>query len=145
MMTGASNHPSSFWSQIALTNKIRFLGADPDTDWNTPKWKKQFRIPGRTPTEFAPDVYGSNQVNTKPTKTIAAYTGLYTRVGMSEDVIYKMTKTFWEHIDEMHNVAAWAKDAINKKRIFQEANWKFHSGALKYYKEIGLKIPEIAK
>ena len=56
-----------------------------------------------------------------------------------------MTKTFWEHIDEMHNVAAWAKDAINKKRIFQEANWKFHPGALKYYKEIGLKIPAIAQ
>ena len=145
MMTGASNHPSSFWSQIALTNKIRFLGADPDTDWNQPKWKKQFRIPGRTPTEFGSKIYGKNQVNTLPTKTIAAYTGLYTRVGMSEDVIYKMTKTFWEHIDEMHNVAAWAKDAINKKRIFQEANWKFHPGALKYYKEIGLKIPAIAE
>ena len=39
MMTGASNHPDSFFSQIALTNKIRFLGAG-DVDLNAPKMKK---------------------------------------------------------------------------------------------------------
>ena len=33
------------------------------------------------------------------------------------------------------------KDAINKDNIFKSANHKLHPGALKYYKEIGLKIP----
>ncbi len=141
MMTDAGNHPSSYFSQIALTNKIRFLGAADDVDWNSEKMKAQLRIPGRTPASFAPDIYGKNQTNTKPTNTIAAWVGLYTRKGMSEDVIYKMTKTFWEHIDEMHSVTAWAKDSINKDNIFKEANTKVHPGALKYYKEIGLKIP----
>ena len=55
-----------------------------------------------------------------------------------------MTKTFWEHIDEMWSTTAWAKGAINKENIFREANWKFHPGALKYYREIGLKIPAVA-
>jgi TRAP transporter TAXI family solute receptor len=141
MMTDAGNHPSSFWSQIALTSKIRFLGTTPGTDWNSPKFKAQTRIPGRTPASFGSDVYGKNQTNTKPTGTIAAWVGLYTRKGIPEDVIYKMTKTFWEHIDEMHSVTSWAKDAINKKNIFREANTKVHSGAVKYYKEIGLKVP----
>jgi len=140
MMTGAGNHPSSFFSQIALTNTIRFLGAG-DMSWENPKLKKQFRIPGRVPAEIAPNIYGKNQLNTKPTRTIAAFVGLYTRTAMPEAVVYKMTKSFWEHIDEMWSVAAWAKGAINKKNIFKEANWKVHPGALKYYKEIGLKIP----
>ena len=144
MMTGASNHPDSFFSQIALTNKIRFLGAG-DVDLNAPKMKKIFKIPGRTPGEIKPDIYGKNQTNTKPIKTIAAYTGLYCRAGLSEDAVYRMTKTFWEHIDEMWSTTAWAKGAINKENIFREANWKFHPGALKYYKEIGLKIPAVAK
>ncbi|MEE2999766.1 MAG: TAXI family TRAP transporter solute-binding subunit [Pseudomonadota bacterium] len=144
LMTGASNHPDSFFSQIALTNKIRFLGAGA-VDLNSPKLKKIFKIPGRTPGAIKPDVYGKNQTNTKPIKTIAAYTGLYCRTGLPEEVVYKMTKTFWEHIDEMWSTTAWAKGAINKKSIFHEANWKFHPGALKYYKEIGLKIPAVAK
>ena len=143
MMTGASNHPDSFFSQIALTNKIRFLGAG-DVDLNAPKMKKIFKIPGRTPGEIKPDIYGKNQTNTKPIKTIAAYTGLYCRTGLSEDAVYRMTKTFWEHIDEMWSTTAWAKGAINKENIFREANWKFHPGALKYYREIGLKIPAVA-
>ena len=145
MMVTASNHPESFFSQVALTNTVRFLGAANDVDWNSPKWKKNFRIPGRTPAEFAPDVYGKNQLNTKPVKTIAAWVGLYTRTAMSEDIVYKMTKTFWKNIDQMHAVAAWAKSAINKDLIFREANWKFHPGALKYYKEIGLEVPAIAE
>jgi len=140
MYTNASNHPAASFSQITLTNKVRFLGAG-DADWNTPKMKANMRIPGRSRAQFGPNIYGNNQVNTKPTQTLAAWVGLYTRKGMSEDVIYKMTKTFWEHIDEMHSVAKWAKDAINKENIFKSANHKLHRGAIKYYKEIGLKIP----
>ena len=41
----------------------------------------------------------------------------------------------------MHCVTSWTKDAINKTNIFREANTKVHSGAVKYYKEIGLKVP----
>ena len=140
MYTNASNHPAASFSQLTLTNKIRFLGAG-DADWSLPKMKATMKIPGRSRAQFAPDIYGANQTNTKPTQTLAAWVGLYTRKGIPEDVIYKMTKTFWEHIDEMHSVAKWAKDAINKENIFKSANHKLHPGALKYYKEIGLKIP----
>jgi hypothetical protein len=141
MMTGASNHPSAFFSQISLTNKIRFLGIEDKKAWDSPMGKKLFRVPGKERATIAPDIYGKNQTNTKPVETIAAYTGLYTRVGMPEDVIYKMTKSFWENIDEMYNVTSWAKGALNKKNIFAQNSTKLHPGALKYYKEIGLKIP----
>ncbi|MFP6713443.1 MAG: TAXI family TRAP transporter solute-binding subunit [Rhodospirillales bacterium] len=140
MYTGASNHPAATFLQLTLTNKLRFLGAG-DADWNSPKMKATMRIPGRTRAQFGPDIYGDNQANTKPTQTVAAWVGLYTRKGIPEDVIYKMTKSFWEHIDEMHSVAKWAKKAINKDNIFKSMNNKLHPGALKYYKEIGLKIP----
>jgi uncharacterized protein len=140
MYNNASNHPDANFSQLTLTNKLRFLGAS-DADWNTPEMKATMKIPGRTRGQFSPNVYGDNQANTKPTQTVSAWVGLYTRKGIPEDVIYKMTKSFWEHIDEMHSVAKWAKTAINKDNIFKAANHKLHPGALKYYKEIGLKIP----
>jgi TRAP transporter TAXI family solute receptor len=145
MFTDAGNHPGSLWSQISLTNKIRFLGTGDDVNWSSPKMKAQLRIPGRTPALIAPDIYGRNQTNTKPTGTIAAWVGLYTRKGIPEDVVYKMTKSFWTHIDEMYSVTAWAKEAINTKNIFVAANTELHPGALKYYKEAGIKIPAYKK
>ena len=141
MMVTASNHPESFFSQVALTSKIRFLGIVDKKAWDTPMGKKLFRVPGVERATIAPDIYGKNQTNTKPVETIAAYTGLYTRKGMSEEVIYKMTKTFWEHIDEMYSVTSWAKGALNKKNIFAQNRTKLHPGALKYYKEAGIKVP----
>ncbi len=141
VLVAASNPPAANFSQIALTNKIRFLGAK-DADWDTPAMKKVMRIPGRSRGGFAADIYGKNQVNEKPVQTLGAWVGLVTRAAIPESVIYKMTKTFWEHIEVMHAVAPWAKDAINTGNIFKAMNMKLHPGALRYYKEKGLKIPK---
>lgn len=140
MLTNASNPPAANFAQIALTNKLRFLGAS-EADWKTDTMKKVMRIPGRTRGQVAANAYGKNQVNDKPIQTIAAWVGLVTRKDIPEAVVYKMTKTFWEHIDEMHAVAPWAKDAINFDNAFKSMNMKLHPGALKYYKEKGLNIP----
>jgi TRAP-type uncharacterized transport system substrate-binding protein len=53
-----------------------------------------------------------------------------------------MTKAFWEHIDEAHAMAPWMKNAINKEQALAAVAGAVHPGAAKYYKEIGLKIPE---
>ncbi len=141
VLTAAGNPPSSNFVQAALTNKIRFIGAT-DKDWETAEMKKLMSIPGRTRGQFAADVYGANQVNDKPVQTIAAWVGLVTRKGIPEDVIYMMTKTFWEHIDEMHAVVPWARDAIKLDNAFTEMNMQLHPGALRYYREAGVKVPE---
>ena len=65
-----------------------------------------------------------------------------TRKDIPDAVIYKMTKTFWEHIDEMYSVAPWAKDAIKMESAFTQMNMKLHPGALRYYKEKGVKVPQ---
>lgn len=143
MLSVTSNPPASNFAQAALTSKIRFLGAT-DADWEKPAMKKVMRIPGRTRGTIPANIYGKNQANEKPVQTIAAWVGLVTRKGIPEDVVYKMTKTFWEHIDEMHAVAPWAKEAINFGNAFSQMNMKLHPGALRYYKEKGLNIPKNA-
>ncbi len=143
VLVASGNPPSSNFVQVALTNKIRFLGAS-DADWEKPAMKKVMAIPGRTRGQFPADVYGANQANEKPVQTIAAWVGLVTRKAIPDEVIYKMTRTFWEHIDEMHAVAPWAKDAINIGNAFKQMNMKLHPGALRYYKEAGVKVPASA-
>jgi len=143
MLSMTSNPPASNFVQAALTSKIRFLGAT-DADWNKPAMKKVMALPGRTRGIIPAKIYGPNQANEAPVQTIAAWVGLVTRKGIPDDVIYKMTKTFWEHVDEMHAVAPWAKEAINLDNAFKQLNMKLHPGAVRYYKEKGLKIPENA-
>ena len=140
VLVASSNPPAANFVQAALTSKIRFLGAS-DADWERPAMKKLMRIPGRVRGQFPADVYGKNQANEKPVQTVGAWVGLVTRKDIPDSVIYKMTKTFWEHIDEMYGVASWAKDALKLETAFTQMNMKLHPGALRYYKEKGLKIP----
>ena len=136
-----TNAPSPQVQQIALQNKIRLLGLD-KSKFDHPAAKEYFKQPGRVVTEIKPDVYGSNLVNTEPIVATGAYVGLGTRTDMPEDVIYKMTKAFWEHLDEAHAMAPWMKNAINKEQALAAIAGRLHPGAEKYYKELGLKIPE---
>ncbi len=140
VLVNASNPPIPAIAQIALTNKLRFLGAS-DADWAKPAMAKVMKAPGRTRSQYSASLYGKNAVNTEPVQTIVAWVGLGTRADVPEEVIYKMMKSFWDHIDEMHAVAPWAKDAINLKNAFVKMNMKLHPGAIRYYRERGLKIP----
>jgi uncharacterized protein len=137
-----TNPPSSAISQVTLTNKIRLLGLT-DADWERPGVKKIMRLPGRSRGTIASDAYGPNQVNTEPVQVAVAWVGLGVRVGVPEDVVYKMTKAFWENIDEARRAAPWMK-SISLKNAFVKLNMKLHPGAYRYYKEIGLEIPAIA-
>lgn len=62
------------------------------------------------------------------------------RPGLSEDIVYKLTKAAWEHWDEVvkaTKAAQWVKpeDIVNMVA-------PVHPGAAKYYQEKGIKIPD---
>jgi TRAP transporter TAXI family solute receptor len=62
------------------------------------------------------------------------------RPGLSADVVYKLAKAAWEHWDEVvkaTKAAEWVKpeDIVN---MFAPV----HPGAVKYYQEKGIKIPD---
>jgi TRAP transporter TAXI family solute receptor len=132
-----TNAPSPQVQQIALQNKIRLLGLD-KSKFNHPAAKIYFGQPGRIVTEIAPDIYGKNLVNTEPVLATGAYVGLSTRADMPADLVYKMTKAFWEHIDEAWAMAPWMKNAVNLKLAVSAIAGRVHPGAARYYKERGL-------
>jgi uncharacterized protein len=72
--------------------------------------------------------------------TVMGLQNLIVRPGVSEDVVYQLTKVAWEHWDEVvkgTSAAKWvkAKDIVNMIA-------PVHPGAVKYYKEIGIQIPD---
>jgi uncharacterized protein len=69
--------------------------------------------------------------------TAAVLNFLVTREGVSEDVVYEITKALWTSLDQL--VAAHpAAKAIDLKHALEGMPLPLHPGAQKYYREIGL-------
>ncbi|MFD1008384.1 MULTISPECIES: TAXI family TRAP transporter solute-binding subunit [Oceanisphaera] len=64
----------------------------------------------------------------------------YTTTAMDSDTAYTLTKTFWERRDVMAEEAAWW-GSITPDMLENMAG-KLHSGALRYYDEIGVVVPD---
>lgn len=67
---------------------------------------------------------------------------LFTTADLDEEVVYQMTKTLFENMDEIrssHN----ALSTIEAETCLQGlAEVPLHTGAVRYFKEIGVEIPE---
>ena len=133
----STNFPSSSVSQFALTKKIRIL--DIDTDKISSTWKS---FMSATVVEIPPDAYGDNQVNTSAVSTHGALVNFSARMDLDEEVVYQVTKAIWEHVDELHEAAAWMKDVISLDKALDFIPSRLHPGAERYYREIGMTIPE---
>lgn len=70
-----------------------------------------------------------------PTVTINNY--LVTHSGVPDDVVYKMTKSMYDHLDALVAAHSAAK-AIDPKKALAGMPLPLHPGAEKYYKEVGL-------
>jgi TRAP-type uncharacterized transport system substrate-binding protein len=128
---------SAVINQIGAKQKFYLLGAGDAAD--TKKWNdvmiKRFKnenttIPAGTyKSQLGGDV-----------RTTAATDFFLVRKDMSNDLIYKLVKTMWENLGEIHESAKVLK-TLSLKRPFAGINHPLHPGAVKYYKEIGIKIP----
>jgi TRAP transporter TAXI family solute receptor len=57
--------------------------------------------------------------------------------GLSDELVYRITKLWWERIKEIHEIAP-GLDQADVKMAMEHATIPFHPGALRYYKEIGV-------
>lgn len=56
---------------------------------------------------------------------------------LSDELVYRLTKLWWERIKEIHEIAP-SLDQADVKLAMEGATIPFHPGALRYYKEIGI-------
>jgi TRAP transporter TAXI family solute receptor len=57
--------------------------------------------------------------------------------GLSDELVYRVTKLWWERIKEIHEIAP-GLDQANVKMAMEHATIPFHPGAVRYYKEVGV-------
>jgi TRAP transporter TAXI family solute receptor len=67
----------------------------------------------------------------------------YTTTGMDEATAYALTKTFWEQKSELGKSAAWWNGVSGE--MLTNVHGKLHPGALKYYTEAGIEVPDALK
>ncbi len=130
--------PSPVMSQVVMTNSIRLLGLPEDTS-NNSTLQALIQRPGYRLGKIAAGVYGENQVTAGDINTVTVTVGIVTNQDVSEDTVYKMTKAFWENIDQR---AAQTKllGNITLENAFVDLNLPLHPGAERYYREIGIDV-----
>ena len=106
-----------------------------------PGWDEFLKGLGRTPSKIPAGTY-KNQTNNKRDIVANALTSqLVVRAGLDAEIVYKITKTMFDNLEKMQKSAVVLK-SISRDDVFSGANVRLHPGAIRYYKEVGKKIPE---
>lgn len=86
--------------------------------------------------------------NKEDVKTINCVAALYVKPDMSEDMVYEITKIWFEKTAETakaHGAAQWLADELasgNKDIMIAGITTPLHKGAYKYFQEEGIDIPD---
>ncbi|WP_047152479.1 TAXI family TRAP transporter solute-binding subunit [Aneurinibacillus tyrosinisolvens] len=82
------------------------------------------------------DIPAGTYKNDKPVTTVAMKNILIVRDDFSEEQVYKMTKAFFESLNELATAHKTAKE-IDAKQAGKDLVIPLHPGAEKYFKEVG--------
>ena len=126
--------------QIGLQREIRLIGL-PAEVIETDGWKEQLKVTGETNASIAPGTY-SGQVNSDEEIIVPAYAMVFAvNKSMDDDLAYKITKAYWDNIDEYKKSVAELAQLPTSEPLSGD-NIPLHPGAARYYEEQGITIPE---
>ncbi len=138
-----TNAPSPVLRQISVTNPIRFLGILKD-QLETDGIKALANRPGFGLATLPVGAYGDSQMNEEDTTTLRVTVGIVTSADADEEMIHRLTKTFFDGVTELRDIAPWLK-AITPEAAVADINLPLHPGALRALEELGVTIPDAAR
>jgi len=128
--------------QLSLTNKIRLIGLTKEQfEANGAAIAYLGSVPGREVGVIRQGTYGDNVAMDHDIYTNGGAVGITARADLSADLVYTITKTFWDNAEAMRATTPWMS-SINLEYAVKEGGMQLHPGAQRYYQEIGLVIPE---
>jgi uncharacterized protein len=138
--TGIAPYP--LVEQLALTSKLRLIGLTKEEfEANTDFVNFIETTDGEEIGIIPAGIYGDGVVNDQDVYTLAATVGVTARADLDEDLVYRITKAFWEGAVKEAETHPWLSE-VTKEIAVSDQGMQLHPGALKYYEEIGLEIPE---
>jgi TRAP transporter TAXI family solute receptor len=138
MMIRPAEVGSANIEQFGLSGRFRLLSI-PAEAAQQEETRRIFGEPGRGMTSFDGTLY-KGQLTEGEITALGFYQFIGTHEGMPEDVVYEVTKAFWENIDEVQGSAQFLRE-VTPETAFVGVNVPLHPGALRYYDEAGFEIP----
>lgn len=129
---GVLSVPAAAIQDVMTARKIKMVEIKgPTFDKMKAKYPffSQFVIPAGT--------YG----NEKDVYTVSMQAALYCKADLKDDIVYELTKTFYEKSAEIAAAHAAGK-YIKLEKAIDGITTPLHPGAIKYFKEKGVKIPD---
>jgi len=98
------------------------------------------RIPGSELTVVKPEGYIAND-------TVAFKYPLYlvSSSQISEDAVYTMMDTLWNHYEDLHPIHPWLQEWTPEQFFDPHPTLPYHEGAVKFFKEKGLWNDDVEK
>ncbi|MFL2855134.1 MAG: TAXI family TRAP transporter solute-binding subunit [Pseudohongiellaceae bacterium] len=88
--------------------------------------------------DFPPNTYPSQ---TEHIRTVASPNVLVTRVDIPDEVVYSITKVIWDNLATLQEIHGATND-MRPEIAIDGLGAPLHAGALRYYREVGLEIPD---
>lgn len=124
--------PCQQFIQFTETETVRFIGPESHEG----EAVTAFLGNERFLTEIPAGVYG-NQVNDGPVTANDTWVGIGVRTDLDEELIYQITRAFWENLDQVTTDAPWAKAITIETAVLPLGEMQLHPGAARYYSEVG--------
>jgi len=126
--------------QVGVSRGVRFLGLT-EKGMKSEGILKYTNGPGRTADLIPVGTY-TGQANKEPVKTVGFWLGIGANKNVDADAVYEMTKAVWNNLDEYKSVAKAFFAPMTQKGLIDHMTAPLHLGAYRFYKEMGLDIPE---
>ncbi|MEM6305820.1 MAG: TAXI family TRAP transporter solute-binding subunit [Pseudomonadota bacterium] len=133
MYTNGCLDPCGQFIQFTETESVRFLQPESWEGEAVTKFLGKFRF-----LEELPAGLYENQTNTDPVMSWGTHIGIAVRGDLDEEMVYQMTKAFWENIDQVTSDAPWASRLDVNDAAVQRGLHELHPGAARYYREAGV-------
>ena len=124
--------PWSVIMDIATDRPVRFIPMKPE---------EQKKIAETLPYQVADTIPAKTySFQNEDYPTTMGLQNLIVRPGLSDELAYKLTRVAWEHWGEVVKATSAAKWVTAKDILHMIA--PVHPGAAKYYREIGIQVPD---
>lgn len=124
--------PCQQFIQFTETESVRFIGPETVVEEDIEAFLQAFR----SLSEVGVGLY-ENQTNETPVVTHDTSVGIGVRADLDEELVYQITRAFWENLDSITSDAPWAAALDPVYASQQLGTLQLHAGAERYYREAG--------
>ena len=125
--------PCGQFIQFTETEDVRFIGPESHDDPAVAKFLGKFRYLDEIPAGLY-----KGQKNDGPVMSMNVPVGIGVRGDLDADIVYNITKAFWDNLDQVTSDAPWAKQLDVNFAVKNIGGLTIHPGAARYYREVGV-------